>query len=264
MNVQHVLFYFLFLYFYIYIVFLLLILLYAIISRTINCRKNTEKFWRYFCVKSGIFSIRLAKNWLWIKSLLESCNIFQVSTSYYMVKISEKILIYKIRTKKDAEAFALLYDEYIEKIYRFIFFKISHKQEAEDLTSEVFLKTWNYLTEDQAAPVRTFGGLIYSIARNSVIDWYRKRAKASEYELAEEIADVAGVDMAEKININQETEQLLKLVKTLKQDYQEIILLKFIEGLSVSEIARILGKKNIAVRVTIHRAIKKLKELNGK
>jgi RNA polymerase sigma-70 factor (ECF subfamily) len=181
-----------------------------------------------------------------------------------MVKISEKILIYKIRTKKDAEAFALLYDEYIEKIYRFIFFKISHKQEAEDLTSEVFLKTWNYLTEDQAAPVRTFGGLIYSIARNSVIDWYRKRAKASEYELAEEIADVAGVDMAEKININQETEQLLKLVKTLKQDYQEIILLKFIEGLSVSEIARILGKKNIAVRVTIHRAIKKLKELNGK
>jgi len=61
----------------------------------------------------------------------------------------EKLLVHKVQEKKDNEAFGELYDLYIEKIYRFVFIKLSNKEEAEDITSEVFLKTWNYLTADK-------------------------------------------------------------------------------------------------------------------
>jgi len=63
--------------------------------------------------------------------------------------ITEKLLLLRVRTKKDPEAFATLYDMYAEKIFRFVRFKIDSREEAEDITSEVFLKVWNFLLEHQ-------------------------------------------------------------------------------------------------------------------
>ena len=57
-------------------------------------------------------------------------------------QIEEKRLLYKVQTQQDAEAYAKLYDMYVERLYRFILFKVSHRQVAEDLTSDVFLKKW--------------------------------------------------------------------------------------------------------------------------
>ncbi|MFA6537252.1 MAG: sigma factor, partial [Patescibacteria group bacterium] len=61
--------------------------------------------------------------------------------------LKEKYLIYKVRQSKDAEAYGKLYDYYVERIYRFIFFKVNNVETAEDLTSEVFLKTWEYINK---------------------------------------------------------------------------------------------------------------------
>jgi DNA-directed RNA polymerase specialized sigma24 family protein len=74
--------------------------------------------------------------------------------------IEEKLLLYKVQTEKDAEAFALLYDRYVDQVYRFVFFKLSHKQEAEDVTGDVFLKCWQFLTGEKGKTVRNFRSLL--------------------------------------------------------------------------------------------------------
>jgi RNA polymerase sigma-70 factor (ECF subfamily) len=182
-----------------------------------------------------------------------------------MVGLNDKLLLYKIRAKKDPDAFAEFYDENVERIYRFIYFKISHKEEAEDLTANVFLKAWNYLIDESNKEVKNLVGLLYGISRNLIIDWYRSRAQKQELVLDEvvemQIEPVNKNQLYDALDAKAEVTNLLKIIKTLKQDYQEILLLRFIEGLSMSEVAEITNKSQISVRVTAHRAVKKLKEL---
>ena len=96
-------------------------------------------------------------------------------------KIQEKKLLYKIVVHKDAEAFGSLYDVYVERIYRFVFYKVGTREDTEDLVSDIFLKTWNYLVSNKNTEVRSFSGLVYKVARNAVIDLYRKRANSKEH-----------------------------------------------------------------------------------
>ena len=176
-------------------------------------------------------------------------------------KLPEKKLIYRVTKNRDAEAYGILYDYYVERIYRFIYFKVASKEEAEDLTSEVFLKTWQYLTENSSLQVKSFSGLIYQIARNALVDLYRIKANRPEFSL--ELVQDFGIDEArfEMIDRNHEVRAILLALKKLKQEYQEVILLKYIEELSIREIGEILKKKPVNVRVTLHRAMRVLKKL---
>ena len=175
--------------------------------------------------------------------------------------ITEKLLLLKIQDKKDPEAFAKLYDQYVEKVFRFVRFKVDNKEEAEDITSEVFLKVWSYLIENTEVKITSFAGLVYKTARNNVIDFYRARGQRKEVELDPEMPIGAEDKNYNVVANNQEVEQILRTIKKLKQEYQEMILLKYVDELTTSEIAEILGKSNMTVRVTLHRATKKLKEL---
>lgn len=195
------------------------------------------------------------------------CNNRALSTSYIMKDaINEKLLLYKVRIKRDPEAYGLLYDLYVKKIYRFVFFKINSREEAEDLTSEVFLKVWNYLVENSEQEIRSFASFIYRIARNQVVDFYRERAKRaaeSPLDVVSEILAVGSGDIHKQLAVDSEMEAILKALKKMKLEYQEAVLLYYIEELSAGEVAQILGKSQISVRVTLHRALKKLKELLG-
>lgn len=180
----------------------------------------------------------------------------------------EKILVHKVRENRDKEAFSDLYDLYIDKIYRFVFLKVSNKEEAEDITSEVFFKVWNYLVEEISIQkkIGSFSGLIYSITRNLVIDFYRKKVHRNEC-LIEKIEDleenenlVVKNNLAEKIDLKYDINNVMKAIQTLKREYQELVLLKYIEELSVKEISEITGKKAINIRVTLHRALNILKK----
>lgn len=177
--------------------------------------------------------------------------------------IREKLLLYRIYTKKDTDAYAELYDIYVKRIYRFVFFKVGTHENAEDLTSDVFLKAWQYLigTENEKAEIKSFSGLLYKIARNSIVDFYRKNISKNEVGISEEmeIGDKGKwcADLGNKI----ESERIIKAIKKLKQEYQEILTLKYVDELDISEIAEITGKGRIAVRVTLHRALKKIKEI---
>ena len=189
-----------------------------------------------------------------------NCNILTVFPSIYMnIRIEEKLLVYKVVAKKDTEAFAQLYDFYVGPIYRFVFFKLSNREDAEDITSEVFLKVWDYLIE-KPKEVTSFKQLLYRIARNRVVDVYRARAKKNEcsIETAEKIA--IGNDLRKDIEIKEEQQDLLKAIKKLKHEYQEVIHLRYIEGLPTKDIAGILEMSATNVRVILFRATKKLKE----
>jgi RNA polymerase sigma-70 factor, ECF subfamily len=178
-------------------------------------------------------------------------------------KIEEKLLLYKAE-KNDKEAFIKAYDLYVDQLYRFIYFKIGNREEAEDLCSAVFLKTWNYLLENGLKDHKTLKALLYKISRNSIIDYYRKNNNRETISLSD---DQAGEIIDEKQNVNREVELKtdLLVIETklpeLKDEYREVIILRFINELSIKEIAEILGKPKGNVRVLIYRALKALKEL---
>jgi RNA polymerase sigma-70 factor (ECF subfamily) len=176
-------------------------------------------------------------------------------------KLNEKKLVYSVRVKKDPSAFAELYDSYVEKIYRFVYFKINSKEEAEDIVSSVFLKVWTYLIEYTEKEIDSFSGLIYRVARNAIIDFYRERG-AKQF-ASEEILETVAVEEKnyQLAAASQEVEKIMFIIKKLKQDYQEVLLLKYVEELTTAEIAEILNKSQVNVRITMHRAMKKLKEL---
>lgn len=195
------------------------------------------------------------------------CNISSFFTSTKMLSsISENILLYKLKAHKDPNAFAALYDIYVKRIFRFIYFKVSSREEAEDITSEVFLKAWNYVNENKE--VKSFSGLLYKIARNSIVDLYRsKSARADTILLSSMPEGIEPGDEGKKVmelNTEMEAQDLVKAIKKLKLDYQEVLTLRYVDELQIEEIAEITGKGNIAVRVTLHRALKKLKTLTGK
>jgi RNA polymerase sigma-70 factor (ECF subfamily) len=122
----------------------------------------------------------------------------------------------------------------------------------------VFLKTWNYLRENKE--VKSFSGLLYRVARTSIIDLYRSRANEPVL-IGEEIEVGDRGAWYEKLEMKIENEKLILALKKLKQEYQEIIILRFVDELELNEIAEIMNKGAVAVRVTLHRALKKLQEI---
>jgi len=176
--------------------------------------------------------------------------------------IKEKLLLYRLQTKHDPDAFAELYDLYIKRIYRFVYFKVSGKEEAEDITSEVFLKTWNYIINSENKEIKSFSGLLYRLARNAVIDLYRRRSTHPQtIVLPEEVELSDGGKWYEDLSRNADTAQVIAALKKLKQEYQEVLTLRYVDELEIDEIAEITGRGGIATRVTLHRAMKKLKEI---
>ncbi|HEX9664759.1 MAG TPA: RNA polymerase sigma factor [Patescibacteria group bacterium] len=176
-----------------------------------------------------------------------------------MKDLRDKYLVYKYQKTNSPEVFGAIYDQYIDKIYRFIYFKVRTRQEAEDLTSEVFLKLWQKITNK--AEVDNLNAYIYAIARNSVIDYYRQKSTDKEVAL-EELAELGGdAETIGKITQASDVSQLMKAINSLKDEYREVILLRYIEELAIKEIALILNKSQGATRVLLHRALKTLREV---
>ncbi|MCX6745473.1 MAG: RNA polymerase sigma factor [Candidatus Parcubacteria bacterium] len=173
----------------------------------------------------------------------------------------ERYLLYRAKNK-DAEAFAQVYDIYTDRIYRFIYFKISSQEEAQDLTSEVFLKTWQYIIDGNE--VKNLNAFFYTIARNLVIDYYRKNSQ-KEVSLSEMekfgTEPSTGKKEIERVEREIEFSKIEKQMGKLKDEFREVIILRYIEGMSIKEIAEILQKKKGATRVMLYRAINALKEL---
>ncbi len=175
--------------------------------------------------------------------------------------LQEKVLIGRLKLK-DKEAFSQLYDYYLNKIYRFIYFKVASSTEAEDLAAQTFLKIWQLALEEKIKVGGSFQSLLYKVARNLVIDYYRSSSRTKNKISLEEAAQIAAVNapLDQATDVKIAMEKIEQRLKKLKSEYQEIIVLHFINELTIKEIANILEKKRGNVRVMLHRALKALKD----
>ncbi len=175
-----------------------------------------------------------------------------------IVPDEEKSMIERARAG-DFEAFAALYSCYLDPIYRYIFFRTGDECDAEDFSEQVFLKAWQALPAYR--PVGAcFLNWLYRIAHNLVAD-HRRREKLIAFEdLPSYAAPPTPVEenALETIIAGEENEVLSRAISRLPEEYQQVIVLRFIEGLGHSEIAQILDKSEGACRGIQHRALEAL------
>ncbi len=157
----------------------------------------------------------------------------------------------------DSDAFGYFYDQWAGKLYSYIYFRTSDKEFSQDTTSEVFLQAWQYVMEKKE--IRNFKAFLYQVARNKIADRYRTRDRQPD--LFDETLEYEST--ADTTEQSAELALLRRQLRLLKEEYREIILLRHMEGLSISEIAAVISKDENTVRVTLHRALAKLKELNS-
>ncbi len=158
--------------------------------------------------------------------------------------------------RRDRQAFGQLYDRYVDKIYRYIYFKSgANAAEAEDLTAQVFLKAWeavgNYRYEGYP-----FSTWLYRIAHNYLIDHYRTHRETLPLDTARnQSSQDDPVRSAEQVLLS---DQIQGALKHLTRDQQQVVILRFLEGYSTHEVAAIMNKDPDAVRALQHRALRAL------
>ena len=153
---------------------------------------------------------------------------------------------------RDREAFGKLYSQYIDKIYKYIYYKCSSVEEAEELTSQVFLKAWEAIGSFQWQGY-SFGAWLYRIAHNQLIDHYRTHVQTLSLDSFHQYR--GNEDTHGAVERVLASEQVRKALKHLTQDQQRVVILRFLEGYSVPEIAAIMDKDPAAIRALQHRAL---------
>lgn len=173
--------------------------------------------------------------------------------------LQEKIAFLKLKSG-DSDAFSFFYDQYATRIYRFVYIKVSDKQVAEDLTQDIFLRIWQHLVDKK--DIKSFQAFIFRIARNAVIDYYRRAYRQElPLEYVDESREESIDDKIDHLDKMIDSAALLEQLKHMKAEYQEVLLLRYVEDLSIEDIATILQKDKNNVRVLLHRALAKLKGL---
>jgi RNA polymerase sigma-70 factor, ECF subfamily len=164
----------------------------------------------------------------------------------------------------NSEAFGQLYDAYMERIYRFVYFRVEDQQTAEDITSQVFLKAWSNLDRFQFSRTPYLAWL-YTIAHNAVIDHYRTRKVTTALDDVQ-LSQPDHSELVENdIDLTAEMKSVKMALQSLTDDQQKVLTLKFIEGMSNNEIARHLGKREGAIRALQMRGLQALaKQLEEK
>ncbi|MCB0191592.1 MAG: sigma-70 family RNA polymerase sigma factor [Anaerolineae bacterium] len=175
---------------------------------------------------------------------------------------SQETQLIKQAKAGNADAFAGLYDIYIDDVYRFILHRVGNKQTAEDLTSQVFLKAWDNLGryKMQGLP---FGAWLFRIARNSVIDHYRTYKDTLPLEAEAMFKPDPKANVVKEVERRLEGEWLQAVLQRLTEDQREVLTLKFINGLKTGEVAKIMGKRQGAIRALQMRALQALADLLG-
>ncbi len=160
----------------------------------------------------------------------------------------------------DGKAFEALYIHYMDAIYRYIFFRVGDELQAEDLTEETFVRAWEALPNYQHRKY-PFSSWLYRIAHNLVIDHYRRKKPVPiSNGLMRTYSDPVE-PMDRMVDRKHEIRLLVKAVQQLNELEKEIVLLRFLEGLSHKEISAMVGRSQASCRVILHRALKTLRSI---
>ena len=164
----------------------------------------------------------------------------------------------------DAEAFGVLYDRYIGRIYNYIYYRTGNQHDAEDLTARVFYRALRHIGnyQDRGLPISAW---LYRIAHNLVANWYRDNSRRKEISLDDgyNMLSQRGPHPENLLEIAEEHEALLHIIRQLPPERQQLLVLKFVERLPNAEIGRIMGRTEGAIKSLYHRTLSALREEYG-
>jgi RNA polymerase sigma-70 factor (ECF subfamily) len=154
-----------------------------------------------------------------------------------------------------------LLDQYEEPLFRFVYFKINHRESALDIVQDIFTKVWIYICDGKK--IEHEQAFLYRTARNAVIDHYKKSRTSSLDAILEEHPEVEPGTAKNEYDKVSDKILVQQLINTLPEEDATVLYLRFVEDKSLDDIARLLGKTKNATTVKIHRAVEKLKALVG-
>ena len=163
-------------------------------------------------------------------------------------------------TKDDSAAFGELYRRYVRKIYNYVYYRTGNHHDAEDLTSRVFFRALAHVHNytDRGVP---FSAWLYRIAHNLVANWHRDRGRKKIVPLDEQITSSMKSEAPEALaESHEEQERLLRSIRELPAERQQLLILKFVERLPNAEIGRIMNRTEGAIKSLYHRTLLALRE----
>lgn len=163
------------------------------------------------------------------------------------------------RAKQDPEAFGLLYERYVGRIYRYLYYRTGNPQDAEDLTARTFYRALEHLPRYQERGL-PFASWLYRIAHNIVVNWQRDRRRRPVVALDHVVTHAVEGDPQGMIEEAEEKERLLRAFYALPAERQELLILKFVEGMTNAQIGTIMGRSEGAIKSLYHRTLLELKK----
>lgn len=174
------------------------------------------------------------------------------------IKDDEQVLAQAIQG--DSEAFGILYERYVERIYNYIYYRTGNPYDAEDLTERVFTRALRHIGKyhNRGLPLSAW---LYRIAHNLVANWHRDNSRRREIPLDEGIAASHPSEHPEQELVHsEEKEHLLKVIRTLPVERQQLLILKFVEHLSNAEIGLVMGRTEGAIKSLYHRTLLSIRD----
>lgn len=169
-------------------------------------------------------------------------------------------LLVRQAVQGDRLAFTSLYDSHVDQIYKHVYYRLSNRADAEDITQEVFIRAWKAIRKyrQTGAP---FVAWLISIAHNLIVDYYRARKKPVLSLDMDALSNTAEPNIEAIIERSLKQEHIRNAIAKLKGERQKVVLMRFIDGFSYAEIAKALNKREGAVRVTLYRALNDLRRM---
>lgn len=161
---------------------------------------------------------------------------------------------------RDQEAFGALYDHYLDRVYRYLYLRTGHRADAEDLSEQVFLKAWEAIGRFQWQG-RPFIAWLYRLAHNVLVDALRARRPTASLNDDESPLDPPSETAARELTRTLDASVLGSAITQLTPEQQQVIVLKFVDGLDNTTIAEIMDKREGAIRALQLRALLSLRRL---
>lgn len=177
-----------------------------------------------------------------------------------MLELSDDLLLTRAG-QGDKEAFGLLYERYLGRIYNYVYYRTGNQSDAEDLTARVFFRAMHHITNYQNRGL-PFSAWLYRIAHNLVANWHRDNSRRKEIPLEDGlVSGHPSYDYPESALVKtEERERLLSIIRKLPQDRQQLLILKFVEHMTNAEIGQIMGRTEGAVKSLYHRTLLALRD----
>lgn len=162
----------------------------------------------------------------------------------------------------DADAYGELYERYAKTVFRFVYSQTSDRLDAEDITADVFLRAWRSLPRYKERGY-SFSAYLFRIARNVVIDRRRKRKPVSVVSEDEvlNLPDALQAEPGTVVSTRMRHDELVRIMGQLREDHRTVLVLRFLNELSPSEVSQVMGRSVGAIRALQHRAVSALRQL---